>query len=198
MPSLKEIEYYLRGIVLLIQGKPQGFGYLDLTDRGMIRSFWAMVWCFPATAISWVWWQTAFLRAYPPGTKTGLPFFLRLAMVEIANWIVPLVLAGLLCLALRLGRRFLAIVVVSNWLAVPLSYLYALIVLIVMFVPGAAGIASLLWLALILLLIFSLIRLLRMICGQQPLIIATLVLLLLVPSMFLSDYLQQYLGVYPA
>ena len=118
MPSLKEIEYYLRGIVLLIQGKPQGFGYLDLTDRGMIRSFWAMVWCFPPTAISWVWWQTAFLRAHPP--------------------------------------------------------------------------------ALILLLIFSLIRLLRMICGQQPLIIATLVLLLLVPSMFLSDYLQQYLGVYPA
>ena len=198
MPSLKEIEYYLRGIVLLIQGKPQGFGYLDLTDRGMIRSFWAMVWCFPATAISWVWWQTAFLRAYPPGTKTGLPFFLRLAMVEIANWIVPLVLAGFLCLLFGLGRRFHAIVVVSNWLAVPLAYVYALIILMVLVLPGMEGLASLLWLGLLVTLVFALVRLMRMICGQQPLMITTLILVLLVPTMLLSDLLQQYLGVYPA
>ncbi|CAN7181850.1 hypothetical protein LJR030_000344 [Rhizobium sp. LjRoot30] len=198
MPSFKEIQIYLKGLLLLIRLDPRGFGYLDLTDRGAMRSFWAILWCLPATAISWLWWHSAFLRAYPPGTRTGLPFFMRLAMVEMANWIVPLVLAGFLCLLFGLGKRFHAIVVVSNWLAVPLAYVYALIILMVLVLPGTEGFASLLWLGLLITLVFSLVRLLRMICGQQPLMITTLILVLLVPTMLLSDLLQQYLGVYPA
>lgn len=197
MPSFKEVEYYLRGLWLLIFGKAQGFGYLDLSERGAMRSFWAVVWCFPATVISWIWWRAAFLAGYPPETKTGLSFFLRLAMVEAMNWILPLVLAGFLCLLLGFRQRFFAIVSVTNWLSVPLAYAYAFVVVLAMFVPGLRGLASLLWLALILLLVFSLVRLLRMICGPQPLTIAALTLVLLVPGMFLSSLLQQYLGVYP-
>lgn len=197
MPRFREVEYYLRGLWLLIFGQAQGFSYLDLSERGAMRSFWAIVWCLPATLTSWIWWRAVFLGGYPPGTKAGLSFFLRLAMVEAMNWILPLVLTGFVCLLLGFRQRFFAIVTVSNWLSVPMAYSYASVVLLAMFLPGMRGLASLLWLLLILILIFSLIRLLRMICGPQPLTIAALTLVLLVPSMFLSSLLQQYLGIYP-
>lgn len=197
MPTLSEVRIYLTGLWLLIRQDPKGFHYLDLTERGSLRSFWAIAWSAPVIALSWIWWQMAYLKAFPPGAKTGLPFFLRLAMVELANWIVPLVLAGLLCMALGLGARFLAIVVASNWLAVPLSYIYGVIILLMMAVPGAEGIASLLWLVLMGVFVFVLARVIRMICGNQPLVISTLILVLIVPTMLLSDVLEQYLGVYP-
>jgi len=36
-----------------------------------------------------------------------------------------------------------------------------------------------------------------MICGTHPLFIGTLTLVLLIPSMLLTDFLQRFLGVYP-
>ena len=92
MPTFKEVQYYLSGLWLLIRMDARGFQYLDISDRGMLRSFWAILWCLPPIGISWLWWQQAYLIAMPPETATGLAFFLRLALVEAANWVIPLVL----------------------------------------------------------------------------------------------------------
>ena len=197
MPSFKEVQYYLSGLWLLIRMDARGFQYLDISDRGMMRSFWAILWCLPSIGISWLWWQKAYLTAMPPETSTGLAFFLRLALVEFANWLIPLVLAGVLLLIFRFGDKFTPIVVVVNWLGVPTSYLNALLIALIAFVPGSSGVAALLWLALMVAIIFSLARMLRMICGTHPLFIGTLTLVLLIPTMLLTDFLQRFLGVYP-
>ena len=34
----------------------RGFRYLDISDRGIMRSFWAILWCVPPIGISWIWW----------------------------------------------------------------------------------------------------------------------------------------------
>ena len=46
--------------------------------------------------------------------------------------------------------------------------------------------------------VFALARILRMICHGHALMVGAMTLVLLVPSMILSEYLQHFLGIYPA
>lgn len=197
MPSFKEVQYYLAGLWLLIRLDARGFSYLDISDRGLMRSFWAIVWCLPPIGISWLWWRQAYLQVMPPHTTIGFAFFFRLALVEAANWLVPLIFTGFLLLAFRIGERFAPIVVAVNWLGVPLAYINALLIALVAFAPGATALVSILWLTVMMALIFALARILRMICGTQPLMIGAITLVLIVPSMLLSDLLQRFLGLSP-
>ncbi|MGV1790328.1 hypothetical protein GR212_02375 [Rhizobium lusitanum] len=197
MPTFREVQYYLSGLWLLIRMDARGFQYLDTTDRGMLRSFWAIVWSLPPIGISWLWLQQAYLMAMPPETSTGIAFFMRLALVEAAGWLMPPILAGLLLLLFRFGDKFPPIVATVNWLFVPANYLNALLFALIIFVPGAKVLAGFLSLILTMATIFSLARILRMICGTHPLFIGALTLMLLIPNMLLTDFLQRFLGVYP-
>jgi hypothetical protein len=197
MPTFKEVQYYLAGLWLLVRMDPRGFNYLDISDRGVMRSFWAILWCVPPIGISWIWWQRAYLSAMPPQTSVGAAFFFRLGLVEAANWVVPLILAGLLLMIFKAGEKFAPVVVTVNWLGLPLAYLNALLIALVAFVPGTTGLTAILWFVLMMALIFVLARILRMICGAHPLFVGTLTLVLLVPSMVLTDFLQRFLGIYP-
>ncbi|MBB5276241.1 sensor histidine kinase YesM [Rhizobium rosettiformans] len=197
MPTLKEVEFYLRGLWLLFKQDPAGFSYLDLTDRGALRSFWSILWALPAILVSFAWWRLLYLQGLPDGTATGALFFFRLALVEASNWVFPLVLLGILCWLIGVGEKFAAMVVVTNWLALPVSYSYGLLVLLMMFVPALAGIVAFLWLLLMITLIAALFRIVRMIVGDQLLMVSTIVMVLLVPSMIIAEVLEQYLGVYP-
>jgi hypothetical protein len=197
MPTLKEVEFYLRGLWLLFKQDPAGFSYLDLTDRGALRSFWSAVWALPAILVSFAWWRLLYLQGLPEGTETGALFFFRLTLVEASNWIFPLVLLGVLCLLIGIGEKFSSMVVVINWLALPISYSYGLLVLMMMFLPALAGVVALLWLILMVSVIAALFRIIRMIVGEQLLMVSTIVMVLLVPSMIIAELLEQYLGVYP-
>lgn len=197
MPTLKEIEFYLKGLWLLFKQDPSGFSYLDLTDRGALRSFWSIAWALPAILISFAWWRLLYLQGLPTGSGTGAIFFFRLALVEASNWLFPLILLGLLSWMIGIGEKFSSMVVVTNWLALPISYAYGLLVLLMMFVPALAGFVALLWLLLMVSLIAALFRIMRMIVGDQLLMISTIVMVLLVPSMIIAELLEQYLGVYP-
>lgn len=124
-------------------------------------------------------------------------FFFRLGLVEIANWIVPLVLVGLLCWMVGIGEKFLSIVVISNWLTLPASYAYGFLLLMMLLVPGLTGLAVILSYGLAVALVMALFRILRMVFGDHVLTIATVTMVLLVPAMILSGVLERYLGIYP-
>ncbi|MCB5201446.1 hypothetical protein LH464_03000 [Neorhizobium sp. T786] len=197
MPGTAEIRLYLAGLWLLVRGNPAGLKQLDVTDRGLMRSFWAIVWCLPAIMLSWFWWRTLYLRGLPEDTELGGIFFFRLAMLEVANWLLPLILVGLLAWGLGLGRKYHAMVVAVNWLSVPYAYAYGLLSVLLMLAPALTGILSLIWLFLMMALIFSISRIFRIICGPHPLMVATLTMVLIVPTMLLSDTLERFLGIYP-
>ncbi len=197
MPAYSEVKHYLFGLWLLVKGNRAGFQYLDITDRGMMRSFWAIVWCLPAIGLSWVWWRLAFVDDLAPGETLGGLFFVRMAMLEAANWLIPIVLAGVLAGVLGIGRHYPAIVLATNWLSVPFAYVYSVLSLLLILVPGLTGLIALVWLAAIIALVVTLSRILRMFFGDQKLMIATMTMVLIVPSLILSDVLEQFLGVYP-
>ncbi|GEO83612.1 MULTISPECIES: hypothetical protein [Alphaproteobacteria] len=197
MPTLKEVEIYLTGLWLLFKQDPKGLAHLDFSDRGALRSFWAAFFALPTMLLTFAWWRELYLQILPEGTQIGFLFFFRLGLVEIANWIVPLVLVGLVCWMVGIGARFSAIVVIANWLTLPVSYAYAVVLLVMMLMPGLAGLAVLLSFALALALVIALFRILRMVLGGHSLTIATVAMVLLVPTMILSEVLERYLGVYP-
>ena len=195
MPSYHEVRLYLSGLWLLVKGDAQGFRLLDISDRGVTRSFWAYLWCLPAMIVSWNWIRLSFLAASPPEAKTGAIFFLRLALIESINWVVPLILIAVLCLLLDLGRKFPAIVVAMNWLSVPFAYAAAVLMLGVTLLPGISHLFALLEMVLLFASVVCSSRILRLICGPEPLIVTAMVLLLFVPDWLLTVILQQYLDV---
>lgn len=197
MPPFPEVKFYISGLWLVFKGDAQGLKRLDVTDRGMMRSFWAFVWCLPAMFIDWTGMRFAFLSANPQGTKAGLAFYLRLFLIEAINWVLPLLLLGILCLLLKTERKFIAMVVAINWLSVPVAYAYAVITLLMFLVPFAAGAIALVQLALLIATVFAISRFVRQICGPEPLVVATTMLVLLIPSLIAVDLLQSYLGVSP-
>ena len=93
MPGLDEVLYYLNGIALLLKQKQEGFGWLDLTMRGLVRSFWAFVWCLPAFVVIWVSWRLYYLAGMPADTRAGVDFFVnvRPTMLEDTSWTSPFI-----------------------------------------------------------------------------------------------------------
>ncbi|KXG84410.1 hypothetical protein [Agrobacterium bohemicum] len=197
MPSLSELALYMRGLWLLFLGDPAGGRLLDLTDRGMTRSFYAALLCLPSMALSWYWWHEAYVSVLPKDVGTGAMFFVRLAMVEAICWMVPLILIGLLLVSFCAKQKFPALVVVANWLSLPFSYAYAVLILIALLVPSLQGLIAILWFSLLLTLVFSFSRIVKFFVREQPLLVAALVMTLLIPGMILSEVLQRFLGVYP-
>lgn len=197
MPTLKEVEFYLTGLWLLFRQDPKGFAHLDFSDRGALRSFWAAFFVLPTTLLTFLWWRSIYLQTLPEGADVGALFFFRLALVEVANWIVPLVLVGLLSWLVGIGDKFLSIVVISNWLTLPVAYGYGVVLLIMMLLPSLTGLAVILSYLLALALVVTLFRIFRMVLGEHVLTIATVTMVLLVPTMILSELLERYLDIYP-
>ena len=150
MPQIEEIGAYLRGVWLLILGDRSGFDWLDITVTGVWRSFAAFLWCLPAMAVGWAAWRLFYLEQMPTGTETGLGFILKLFLVDMTMWIVPLVLVAVLAKPLGYGDMLASIIISTNWLAVPTVYAMAVPLAIRLVIPGGQGLAYLMSLILLL------------------------------------------------
>nr|WP_316651975.1 hypothetical protein [uncultured Gellertiella sp.] len=197
MPGFSEVQTYLTGLWLLVRGDRAGFAYLDLSERGSLRSFWAIFWCLPPIFLSWAWIRLSYLAAMPTGTHAGSLFVFRLALSELTGWIAPLLLTALVLVIAGFGNRFNALVAVINWLSLPFAYANALLLLVMMLLPGVPGLVAFAWLILLTALLYAMHRLFRMLCGPHQLLIAALVLVQMVPVLFLSDWVDGFLGITP-
>ncbi|MCM2291492.1 hypothetical protein NAC44_04015 [Allorhizobium sp. BGMRC 0089] len=197
MPGLKEVEIYLSGLWLLIKGDRQGFGFLDLTDRGLKRSFFAIIWSLPGMVFSWVFWYRSIIDDMPDYAKAKALFFLRMAMIDLVSWMAPLLLMALICLIFGLGRAFTAMVVATNWLALPVAYANAVLIAVAVVLPDFGQVAVLLWLLLLMTMVGAVFRLMLTIVGPNILLVSTLTLTMVVPTMILTNFLEKFLDVAP-
>ena len=194
MPGFEEVRSYLFGLWLLVKGNRLGFAYVDFTERGSLRSFWAILWCMPPIVLTWIWIRASYLEAMPPGTHAGALFFFRLALSEFCGWIAPVILTGVLLGLTGFGNRFNALVAAVNWISVPFAYGNALLLIVMILLPGIPGLIAFLWLILLGGVIIALERVFRMICGPNVALIAALILVQMVQVMFLYDWLERFLG----
>lgn len=201
MPQIEEIGAYLKGVWLLILGDRSGFDWLDITVTGVWRSFAAFLWCLPAMAVGWAAWRLFYLEQMPTGTETGLGFILKLFLVDLTMWIVPLVLVAVLAKPLGYGDMLASIIISTNWLAVPTVYAMAVPLAIRLVIPGGQGLAYLMSLILLLVNFTVIFRLVKTVTNNQLLLASAISALLILPSLMLSEALPPLLGlmpVYPA
>lgn len=198
MPQIEEIGSYLKGIWLLLTGKPEGFAFLDITAVGFWRSFAAMLWCLPAMAVSWSAWRLYYLSNMPTGTLAGPSFIFKLALVDLASWMVPLLLIALLARPLGYGRQLAPIVIATNWLSVPIFYALSVPAALRLTVPGSDGLTSLLSLILLVLAFTAVFRLFKAIISEHTLLATTLSALYILPSLMVGEALQRFFQLLPA
>jgi hypothetical protein len=198
MPQLDEIGIYLKGVWLLLQGKREGFDWLDLSATGVWRSFAAILWCLPAMAVSWAAWRMFYLANMPDGTEAGLAFIAKLFVVDVATWILPVVLIAALATPLGYAEALAAIIVITNWLSIPTFYGMAFPAAIRLVIPGSEGLTGMMSLLVLIAIIAAIYRLLKIITGgEQTLLAATLSALFVLPSLMIGEVLQRSFGLLP-
>ncbi|CAN7234942.1 hypothetical protein [Pararhizobium sp. LjRoot238] len=198
MPQIEEVGNYIKGLWLLILGDRSGFDWLDITALGVWRSFAAFLWCLPAMAVGWAAWRLYYLANMPQGAETGLVFILKLLFVDMAMWVVPLVLVAALAKPLGYAELLAPIIITSNWLAVPTVYAMAVPLAIRLVIPNSEGLTSVLSLILLLANFTAIFRLVKTIAKDQTLLASALSALLILPSLMLSESLPRVLGLMPA
>ena len=189
MPRLEEVGYYLRGLWLLLIGKPEGFQYLDFSDRGFWRSWWSIAFCMPPTLLSWASFRVYYLTQAPEGSVAGPSFFMKLAIVETANWLVPLLVVLVVARIAGFGLAALPLIIAFNWLSIPLQWAYVPVSLIQIWAPADTS-AALLYLLTLGSYVFITYRIGVSILGGQKFPALVLVLVLFsVPLMVQSQLL---------
>lgn len=198
MPGLNEVLYYLTGVYLLVKQKQEGFGWLDLTARGLTRSFWAFAWCLPALAVTWASWRLYYLARMPAETQAGFGFLVKLALTDVLGWLLPLVLLAALARPLGYGNHLARVVTASNWLGVPLSYAIAVPFALTLVLPASAPFAGLLLYAVFGASVMLQFRLVWMCVGRQTLLASAITAILVLSPMIVGQELQRILGTLPA
>ena len=197
MPGLDELQRYLTGVYLLLKQKPEGFGWLDLTVRGFARSFWAFLWCLPAFAVIWASWRLYYLASMPADTPAGLTFFVKLLAIDVAGWLLPLLLLAALARPLGYAQYLATVVTASNWIAIPFAYAAALPFALTLVLPTSAPFAGLLLYAVFGASVVLQFRLVWMCVGRQTLLAAAMTAIFVLPPMIVGQELQRLLGTLP-
>lgn len=195
MPGLEEVRAYMQGLWMLARSDPEGGRFLDLSPRGSLRSFWAILWCLPPMILSWLWIRAGYVAAMPPGTEAGGLFLFRLAISEAVGWMVPVIATGVIVMIAGRGECFNPLISALNWLSVPVSYANGVLLLLAFFLPNMPGVIAFFWLLTLTSLVAALDRIFRMICGPGSSLSVALILGQIVPALFLTEWVDRYLGI---
>ncbi len=135
MLSGDEIQNGFTGSWRLMFGNSDGLRLLDLSADGFWNSFFAMIVAAPPLFLGWLAYGNDLAQADPGISRTAL--LPRLAIVDSAMWIVPIVLLALAVKPLGISDRFSAYVVASNWGTAVVTWLTVPLPILRLFVPGA-------------------------------------------------------------
>jgi hypothetical protein len=147
MPSGDEIQQYLTGAWRMMLGKPDGLRLLDLSADGFWNSFFAIVVALPAMVVGWVGLANE-LSQLPADLGGRFSIFARLATIDLAAWVLPLVVLVAVAPRVGLADRVVHIVVAGNWSSAVIAWIMLPPALLNLFWPGAADTADLISLAL--------------------------------------------------
>jgi hypothetical protein len=140
MPSADEIHQYLHGAWRMMLGKADGLKELDLSVDGFWNSFFAIAVALPALIVNWVTIADSY-GELAANFNDRFAIFIRLGIIDLAAWLVPL--AGLAAIArtVRLADRYVHYVVASNWATAIVAWLMAPPAALLLFLPDETDLA---------------------------------------------------------
>ncbi len=137
-----EIRRSLTGAWRLMMGRADGLKLLDVSAEGFWDSFFAIIVAAPALVVGWLASADDFQQAESIAAR--LSVVLRLALVDLCVWVLPLVALGLVVRQAGIADRFVHYVVSGNWASAVLVWMMLPPSLLRLLAPGAADLASLL------------------------------------------------------
>ena len=114
MPSAEEIQQYLYGTWRMMLGKSDGLRALDISVDGFWNSFFAIVIALPALVVNWVTIADSY-GDMAQNLDDRFAIFMRLAVIDLAAWLLPLAAFAAIARRVRLADRYVHYVVASNW-----------------------------------------------------------------------------------
>jgi len=194
MPSGDEIQQYLTGAWRLLMGKPDGARLLDVSADGFWNSFFAVVVAFPALIVGWV--GIANELGDLGGDLGGrVSIVLRLAVIDLLAWIVPLLALGLVARPAGFADRYVHFVVASNWASVLLVWLMLPLAILNLLVPGASDLNDAISLVVFLAALVLTWRMTNAVLGKGAAIATAVFVAVLFVSLFLILSLQNLFGL---
>jgi hypothetical protein len=188
------IQTSLLGAWRMMMGKADGLRMLDLTADGFWNSFYAILLALPALALNWV---PVTLDTLGPDASgmARLGYVLRLAIVDLGAWIVPLVMLALASGTIGVRDRFVHYVVATNWATVPMAWIMLPPSLLATFVPQAGDLISVLALVLFILTMVFTWRVTEAAIGKGPAVGSGVFAGMFVASIAVMLLLQALLGI---
>jgi len=194
MPTGDQIQQYVNGAWRLMMGRPDGAQLLDISADGFWNSFFAMLVAMPPMAVGWVAMANE-IGGDAFGTRLGV--VLRLAFVDLATWVLPLVALGAAARLVGIAPRYVAYVVASNWGSVIFLWLMVIPSLMGLVWPSGRDVTA----AVSLLLLFATMvlswRLTNAILGMGITIASGVFAAMFLSSVVLMIALQSLLGLMP-
>jgi hypothetical protein len=135
MPSGEEIQRQLTGVWRMMLGKADGLRLLDLSADGFWNSFFAMVVAAPPLVVGWVGFANE-VALLSDGASGRFSIVMRLATIDFATWIAPLIVLALVARKAGIADRFVHLVVASNWASALLAWIMLPPSLIGLVLPG--------------------------------------------------------------
>jgi hypothetical protein len=194
MPSAEDIQRYLTGAWRLMIGKPDGMRLLDISADGFWNSFYAILVALPALAASWIAVANDFSQdADIAGSR--LSILLRLALVDLGAWILPICALALAARAAGIADRLVHYVVATNWGTALIVWFMLPAPVIRILAPSAGDWAGVVSLILFLVSLVLTWRLTNAAIGKGPVIGTAVFTAMFAASFIVLFALQSLLGL---
>lgn len=197
MMSFDTIAGYMRGSGEAMLGNKAGLSRLDISADGFWESFMAIPVAVPALLLSWVGYAQ-FLVA-DGGVSGSVPsIVVRIALVDLAAWIIPVAAVMVLAKPLAIGGRLAHYVIASNWASALVAWALAPFSLLQLLVSGQLAVFDVIDLALFLAVLFLMYRLTLVTLSRPPLFTFGFFAGVLVLSIVTIVVFKELLGLTPA
>jgi hypothetical protein len=196
MPRLEEVVLYIQGLWLLIKGRPEGFQYLDFSERGFWRSWWYIVYCLPPSLLGYAALKALFASYYPE-LAVGDDFYLKIALVDNGSVVITTVIFFVAARVGGFGDRAVPIIIALNWLSVPLQWGFSFENLVQLYVPGSRGFTESVEFVALLLTAFLSYRVIDRLVGGRALVTITALLTLYVVPQLVQYEIAQAMSLIP-
>jgi hypothetical protein len=195
MPSTDLIRQYLLGAWRLMFGRQDGLKLLDTSADGFWDSFFAMVVALPPLLIGWIALANYFGEV--PEVSGGKPSILvRLAVIELAVWLIPLIALALAARSAGIADRFVQYVVAINWSSALQAWIVLPVPLLRFVLPPDSGLLILATLVAILIQVVFIWRLTNATLNKGPAIATAVAAGIIAVGWITSSVLQSALGLY--
>ena len=198
MPRLEELGYYFHGLWLLLRGRLEGFGWLDFSERGFWRSWWAVVYCLPPMMLSWAGLRMYYLSSMPPGAAAGPDFVAKLLVVDVSTWAVSYLALAVVMTVSGYGSRIGPMIIAINWLSVPLQWLGICASLALVFAPFNLDLYQSIGLSVVLVSAAAHFMVMRQIADRKSLPATAFLLTLIVADLWSTSVVGDALSIWPS